>query len=117
MNSDWFGDILKDNEKSGERLKGMGKPLSRETLEGNVLDRTVKNAGYLPEWVSLQQEVRSRLITLIPNLQNVDRQNEIDQEIDAINILVKKYNKICPAPMQKMLITQELAETQLKRWE
>ncbi|RXJ04091.1 DUF1992 domain-containing protein [Anaerobacillus alkaliphilus] len=114
MSRDWLGDLINKDVP----LKGMGKPLSREVLEGDVLDRTVKNAGYRPGWVGLQQQIRDRLAKVLPLLENRALHNEkITQEVEEINILVKKYNSSCPPPMQKMLISIDDIPNQMKRWE
>ncbi len=114
MSRDWLGDLINKDEN----VKGMGKPLSREVLEGNVLDRTVKNAGYRPGWVALQQEVRERLVKVLPLLDNQTLHSErITQEINEINKLIKKYNSSCPPPLQKMLVSIDQIPQQIKRWE
>ncbi|MCT8138183.1 DUF1992 domain-containing protein [Anaerobacillus sp. CMMVII] len=113
MSRDWLGDMINRDEK----LKGMGKPLSREVLEGNVLDRTIKNAGYVPQWIAIQQDVRDRLGKIILLLETPSETDQLNQEIAEINILVKKYNSLCPTPMQKMLISLDQAKSQIKSWE
>lgn len=117
MSRDWLGDIIKKEEKNEAKLKGMGQPLSREILEGNVLDRTVKNAGYLPHWIALQHEVRDRLLKIIPLLEVDSNRKDLDAEINSINILIKKYNSLCPTPMQKMLVSIDDIKSQVSRWE
>lgn len=117
MTRDWLGDIINKDDKNEGKLKGMGKPLSRDILEGNVLDRTVKNAGYLPQWVALQHEVRDRLHKVLPLLDDISSRNEVEEEISSINLLIRKYNSICPTPMQKMVITFEEVKSQINRWQ
>ncbi|MFN7250124.1 MAG: DnaJ family domain-containing protein [Anaerobacillus sp.] len=117
MTRDWLGDIINKDDKNEGKLKGMGKPLSREILEGNVLDRTVKNAGYLPQWVALQHEVRDRLHKILPLLEDISSRNKVEEEISSINLLIRKYNSICPAPMQKMVISFEDVKSQINRWQ
>jgi hypothetical protein len=117
MSRDWLGDIINKSENIENKLKGMGKPLSKEILEGNVLDRTVKNAGYIPQWIALQHEVRDRLSKLVPLVDNASLRRNVEQEIDAINVIIKKYNSICPTPMQKILISMETITSQIHRWE
>ncbi|MCD8511346.1 MAG: DUF1992 domain-containing protein [Bacillus sp. (in: Bacteria)] len=118
MSRDLIGDMLKAKEKDVlyEKPKGFGKPLSREVLEGDVLDRTVKNAGFLPEWIKLQQEIRDQLSKVVSSMEGDILEESISQQIDEINQKVKKYNRICPTKMQKMLITWEQAAEQLKSW-
>lgn len=117
ISRDWLGDIIKKDEQKEVKLKGMGKPLSRDVLEGNVLDRTVKNAGYLPEWVALQREVRDRLHKVTPLLDHETLPIKIADEIEAINIIIKKHNKICPTSMQKMPVSIEDFKSHINRWE
>ncbi|OIJ12884.1 hypothetical protein BKP35_09975 [Anaerobacillus arseniciselenatis] len=118
MSRDLIGDMLKAKEKDVlyEKPRGMGKPLSREVLEGDVLDRTVKHAGYLPEWIKLQNEVRDRLLKVITLINTNPCDDDIDQEFQSINKFIKKYNQICPAKMQKMLVDREHVEKQVDSW-
>lgn len=118
MSRDLIGDMLKAQKKDVlyDKPKGFGKPLSREVLEGDVLDRTVKNAGYLPEWIKLQQDIRDQLNKLVSSIEGDTAEESIHQQIEEINKMVKKYNRICPTKMQKMLISRERATDQLKTW-
>ncbi|MDG5788325.1 DUF1992 domain-containing protein [Evansella sp. AB-P1] len=119
MSRDLIGDMLrKDKENEGDLpLKGKGKPLSREILEGDALDRTVKNAGFLPEWIRLQQKIRDRLILTNNEKWNGLALDKLENEVASINDLIKKYNKICPTKMQKMLLDPTRLESQLRNWE
>lgn len=118
MSRDLIGDMLKEKEKDNlyKKPKGTGKPLPKEVLEVDVLDRTVKHAGYLPEWIKLQQEVRDRLLKVNEMIETKSSDEDIDVEIEAINTIVKKYNRLCPAKMQKMKIDRDRIEKQLNSW-
>ncbi len=115
MSRDWLGDIIKKHGDSNETLKGHGKPISKEVLEGNVLDRTIKNANYLPEWIALQHQIRDQLINLIKL--RTTNSKDLAAELNLINEKIKKYNRMCPAPMQKMLISLDIMEKQLNQWQ
>ena len=68
--------------------------------------KVARNAGYLPEWIKLQHRISAAL----SDLKSFD-------ELEDINVLIKKHNKICPSFFQKISITEENYETQKSRWE
>ncbi|MBP3951179.1 DUF1992 domain-containing protein [Bacillus suaedae] len=118
MSRDWLGDIVSDYGKDNKsnRLKGFGEPLSSEVLNGNVLDRTIKNANYLPEWIALQHRIRDQLSKLLITQKDGRPTEEILLQVEAINQQIRKYNTICPPPMQKMKVFPDRIEAHLNQW-
>ncbi|QOY35221.1 DnaJ family domain-containing protein [Anaerobacillus isosaccharinicus] len=105
---DPIGDILK-NSKSSEDLEGKGKPLSMEYQKMDTFQqfhKVARDAGYLPEWIKLQKRIADALNHL-----------KSFEELEGINVLIKKHNKICPSYFQKVPITEENYEVQKLRWE
>ncbi|MDX8044728.1 DnaJ family domain-containing protein [Gracilibacillus sp. S3-1-1] len=94
--NDLIGDIL---EASGEkdRVKGKGKPLSKEYLQMDTFQhfqKTARDAGYLPIWLRLQKEISSLVHSCTS-----------ESEVKVINKKIAKYNTMCPTSMQKNVIS------------
>lgn len=105
--NDLIGDIIKSSD-SLDNLEGKGKPLSKEYLKRDThqqFQKIARDAGYLPNWLQLQKEIHQDLIVL----QSFDK-------LDRINDKIKKYNKLCPSPMQKPLISQQNYAGQVNKW-
>lgn len=115
LSRDWLGDMIKDFEKKEGPLKGSGKPLSDHVLKGDVLDRTIQHANYRPEWLALQHSIRDDIQQLIKNRSTLARK-EIQSKIETLNKMIKKYNMLCPSPLQKMKISEDTIEKQLSHW-
>lgn len=107
--NDLIGEILKNaGEKDNYQGKGRGKPLPKDYLDRDILQNfqdKAKQAGYLPEWLKLQKEISALIQTA-----------KSEKEIDFINKKIRKYNSICPNPMQKGLISLEKIETAKTIW-
>ncbi|SDN65498.1 DnaJ family domain-containing protein [Alkalicoccus daliensis] len=104
---DPIGDILKKSNDLDEN-SGKGKPMSKEYQKYDTyqqFEKVARNAGYLPEWIKIQHQISEALSAL-----------ESFKELKDINKLIKKYNKRCPPPLQKTLITEENYERQKLRW-
>lgn len=96
--NDLIGEIL---ERSGEKDiyqgKGKGKPLPKDYLKMDTFQhfqRVAKDAGFLPPWLKLQKEIAQ----LIQDCTS-------ESEVEEINKKIRNYNKMCPIPMQKGLIS------------
>ncbi|SES43000.1 DnaJ family domain-containing protein [Salipaludibacillus aurantiacus] len=106
--NDLIGDIIKSS-KSMDDIKGKGKPLSKEYLRKDTFQhfqKIAKEAGYLPEWLNLQKEIHHELTLIQPGKQNMDK----------INNKIRKYNKLCPAPLQKPLVNEDNFKDECHRW-
>ena len=93
--NDLIGEIL-DASKEKDQYKGKGKPIPQEYFQKDTFQhfqQTAKNAGFLPPWLELQKEV-SELVHSCKS----------EEDIEKINEKIRKYNMICPIPMQKRLI-------------
>ncbi|MFD0050785.1 DUF1992 domain-containing protein [Actinomycetes bacterium NPDC127524] len=112
---DLMSEIFREYERDEAGLKsnpGYGKPLPKKLFTGNVYDNfvnTAKNAGYLPPWVKLQQEIRDLL-------QEAVEQDKADVLLAGINEKIRKYNSQCPVSMQRGLIEKNTIRTQMKSW-
>ncbi|KMJ55615.1 hypothetical protein AB685_26310 [Bacillus sp. LL01] len=110
----WFDDVYKEYEKKAQDdpLPGKGKPLPQSSLTGDVLDRTIRNANYLPPWIKLQHEIRDELNQLLKG-----KPSAYEENIELINNKIRKFNLSCPPSFQKRLITSANLPKQLKQWE
>ncbi|WP_051556481.1 hypothetical protein [Alkalihalobacterium bogoriense] len=115
MSRDWLGDMIKDFEKKEGPLKGSGKPLPDHILKGDVLDRTIQHANYRPEWLALQHSICNDIQLFIKERPTLSRK-EIQSKIETINKKIKKYNTLCPTPLQKMKVSKDTLEKQLSSW-
>ncbi|MBM7094501.1 DUF1992 domain-containing protein [Bacillus sp. H-16] len=114
---DWFGDICKKHEKAGDfdHLEGKGKPLKRELLEGDVLDRTIKAANFVPEWVQKRKEVVTEMEKVIRLKEHMDEE-VFEERVETINGLIRKYNRKCPPVMQRGLVSTGNLEERYESW-
>lgn len=114
-NRDLMSSIYKDYEKNRgiEKLPGMGKPLPKSALHGDIFTSIVKNAGYLPGWIKMQKDIKLRIEKLMKLKCNEQRILEAER----INQEILKYNRACPAPLQKNLLSLDELEKHYKLWE
>ncbi|GKV70090.1 hypothetical protein NCCP2716_25880 [Sporosarcina sp. NCCP-2716] len=117
--NDLMGDILKKHREEGgmDDLKGKGKPLSREYFSGDTLQhfqRIAKDAGYKPNWIVLQDEIRDDVHTLA-DYWEAGITVDMDARLEAINAKVVKYNRACPRPMQKGPVSMETVKRAAER--
>ncbi len=113
--------IYKEYEKDGglKNNPGYGKPLPKTILHGSIYDsflNTAKQAGYLPPWIKLQQEIRILVSQAVALKSANDFDRDLQSYINEINEKVAKYNSICPSHLQRVLFTEELLEQQYDRW-
>lgn len=107
--NDLIGDILESSgEKDNYRGEGFGKPLPKKYVKQDIFQNfqeKAKEAGFLPPWLRLQKDISSLV-------------NEAGTEADVktINKKIKKYNTMCPPPMQRMQISLEHIEDARKIW-
>jgi hypothetical protein len=114
--NDWIGEIYNEQLKKGafDNLPGKGKPV--DIHEGDVTNSILKNANVLPQWLTLQHEIRNQLQQLI-FASGKDAESTISQKLNDINKKVMKYNNMVPsAILQKRQITRENMEQQLQLW-
>ncbi|PYZ97537.1 hypothetical protein CR205_02775 [Alteribacter lacisalsi] len=105
---DPIGDMLK-NANTDEELKGKGKPLPKEYQQRDVFQqfqKVAKEQGFLPEWLKLQKEIYRDLCS-----------SPDEAGVEEINLKIRKYNRMCPPPLQKGLVTRENAEARKEKWE
>lgn len=107
--NDLIGDILESSgEKDNYTGEGKGKPLSKNYQKRDVFQNfqeKAKDAGFLPPWLKLQKEIASSVHSA-----------EKESDIKAINKKIKKYNSMCPMPMQKSPISLDNLEKAKKVW-
>lgn len=107
--NDLIGDILEESgEKDNYTGAGKGKPLPKRYMERDLLQNfqeKAKEAGFLPAWLELQKE-----IALLVHAA------ETKKDIKLINKKNKKYNTICPPPMQKSLISLDHLDRAKRVW-
>lgn len=110
---DWFDQMFQEyQQKGGFDGVPQGQKFDKDVLEGDIVDRMVKNANYRPEWVEVQLKIRESIQALLYSSQPVSK-----DLIKPINTLIKRYNTICPPIMQKsFLITTASLEEQFEQW-
>ncbi|WP_430786527.1 DnaJ family domain-containing protein [Virgibacillus flavescens] len=104
---DPIGDMIKASEKE-DKIKGKGKPLSKKYLKQDVFQNfqeIAKDAGFLPPWLRLQKEIAVLVHAA-----------ETESDIDAINIMIRKHNTICPTPLQKNLLSMANLDRAKEMW-
>ncbi len=103
---------IRDSMGKGEfkNLKGMGKPLRREHDNPVIddmqqkLNRLLSNAGFAPEWISLDKEIRQSIENVKkclstcwskcgPHPMTPERRKEWEQELEELSQTVKTINK------------------------
>lgn len=118
----WMDSIYKEYEKDGglKNNPGYGKPLPKTVLHGSIYDsflNTAKQAGYLPPWIKLQQDIGKLVSKAVILKSSIDYEGDLQSYINEINEKVVKYNSICPSHLQRGLITEELLEQQYDHWQ
>ena len=107
--NDLIGDMLeRSGEKDNYQGPGKGKPFRKDYLQQDLFQnfqKVAKDAGFLPQWLKFQKEIAS----LIHSAETAD-------DINMINAKIKKYNSICPPPMQKNQISLASLENAKKLW-
>ncbi|MEK3798221.1 DnaJ family domain-containing protein [Peribacillus sp. FSL H8-0477] len=117
----WMDSIYKEYEKDGglKNNPGYGKPLPKTTLHGSIYDNflnTAKQAGYLPPWIKLQQDIRKLVLQTVTLKSSNEFEGDLEPYINELNEKVAKYNSICPSRLQRGLFTEELLEQQYDHW-
>lgn len=114
-NRDLMSSIYDEFEKKGgaAKLPGMGKPLPKSALEGDIFSKIVKNANYLPAWLQRQKEIRQQ----IERAMKLKDKNQRIKEVEKINQDIISYNRICPPALQKNKLSADQLESQYKQWE
>lgn len=118
--NDLIGDILKKYEESGnlDNLPGIGKPLPDSYFSGDTFQhfqRIASDAGYKPDWLKLQHEIRND-INLVIQKSQVSNESDSLLRIAKINEKIYKFNKLCPPPLQKGSVTLENIEKTKSQW-
>lgn len=119
--NDLIGDILNRSETKGkiDHLEGAGKPLSKTYLSEDTFQhfqRIAKDAGYKPDWLRRQHEIRDKLIKLASEAEKLD-DKALNQFVKEINRDIVKYNKSCPPPFLKGKVKAETVLEAYKIWQ
>lgn len=109
--NDLIGDILSSSENHGkiDHLEGAGKPLSKTYLSADTFQhfqRIAKDAGFKPDWLRRQHEIRDKLLKLANDSDQLDGK-ELNKFVKEINREIVKYNKSCPPPFLKGKVKAE----------
>lgn len=105
--NDLIGDMIKASDNKDE-FKGNGQPLPKNYMKKDVFQsfqEKAKDAGFLPPWLELQKEIAILVHAA-----------KTEDDIELINTKIKKHNNICPAPMQKNLVSLINIEKAKKFW-
>lgn len=113
----WMDAVIEQHAKDGgfDNLPGKGKPLDIDP-KSDVFDGILKNAGAVPPWIALQQEIRQdiqKAVLLKESKANVD----LDSAIAQINVKIRRFNTQCPTPLlQKRSVSAENIAERLSEW-
>ncbi|MFB5663228.1 hypothetical protein [Alteribacillus sp. HJP-4] len=113
MREKWRGDFMRGHAQKleNEPLKGKGKKIPEHVLQGDVLDRTIQHSGFKPVWVKLQRQIHQAIKDAL-------KSNDVSpQRIVEINEMIRDYNRKCPPPMQRGLVSKDTLKTKLQLWE
>lgn len=107
--NDLIGEILEaSGEKDNYAGDGKGKPLPKDYMKKDLLQNfqeKAKEAGFVPSWLTLQKE-----ITVFVHAAKTEH------DIKLVNHKIKKYNAMCPTPMQKLPIRLDQLEQAKRVW-
>ncbi|MCQ6560010.1 DnaJ family domain-containing protein [Paenibacillus mendelii] len=112
---DWIGEMYNEQLKKGafDHLPGKGEAI--EISSGDVMSGILKHANVLPDWLTLQHEIRDQIHLLIRS--NPKDEHTCIQELQAINKKIRSYNHKVPSTiLQKRQITRDNMEQQLQLW-
>lgn len=114
----WMDDIYKTYEKNAgdEKPSWFGKPLPKSVLKGDIFSGILKDAGYLPDWVTLQKEIHQQMEKCLALIHTNSKQKEIEDQLAIINEKIKKYNRLCPTMLQRMNVDKENIEHLFSAW-
>ncbi len=118
--NDLMGDILKKHTADGgmDNLKGQGKPLSQEYFSGDTFQhfqRIAKDAGYLPQWLKLQHDIRDEVMAIVEEY-SMNSAEDLDDRLDKLNSKIFAYNQSCPPPMQRGSVSLTTIQSAIDRW-
>jgi len=112
---DWIGEMYNEQLKKGafDHLPGKGEAI--EISSADVMNGILKHANVLPDWLTLQHEIRDQL-RILSRSSNMD-EHKFNQELQELNKKIMKYNNKVPSTiLQKRQITRENMEQQLQLW-
>ncbi|WP_165822424.1 DUF1992 domain-containing protein [Paenibacillus montanisoli] len=110
---DWISEMYREQERKGafEHLAGKGKPLDVPSCD--LTNSILKEANFLPAWLTLQHEIHDQLQRLL----ETDSAGISDSTLEEINAKITKYNSMVPSPiLQKWKLTRENMRQQFERW-
>lgn len=110
---DWFDQMFQEyQQKGGFDDVPQGQKFDKDVLEGDIVDRMLKNANYRPEWVEVQLKIRQAIQALLDLSEPITKDT-----LKPINALIKRYNTICPHMLQKSpLTTIDPLQEQFEQW-
>ncbi|UVI27542.1 DnaJ family domain-containing protein [Paenibacillus spongiae] len=112
---DWIGEMYNEQLKKGafDHLPGKGAPM--DVSSSDVMSGILKHNNVLPDWLTLQHEIRDQLRTLI---RSSDKDaSKIAIALNDLNKKIMKYNNMVPSPvLQKRKVSTENMEQQLQLW-
>jgi hypothetical protein len=112
---DAYQDFQKNGGMDDNPYKGKPIPIEQGGSDEAVLNSVLKNANVLPPWLELQKEIRDLIKNLIDKMPALS-DPQIDAEVSKVNEKVKKYNNMCPPPLQKTRLFTDTIEKQFEKW-
>lgn len=116
--ADWMDQMVQGNIENEDIQHLLGKPLNLKEPQDfeYQMTKTLKNAGYMPPWVELQHQIRDQIKSLIDRMA-VLPEDQIDEELNEINLKIRKFNQTCPTPnLQKSPIFKDSIAQQYTKW-
>lgn len=97
----WMEQMIQEAQKRGEfdNLPGKGKPLNLHQSDpfagpDELVYRTLKEAGFAPEWVELRKKIVDQINWLRENQRDPMRPSRIVET----NIMIDRHNRQVPNP-------------------
>lgn len=97
----WMEEVIRQAQNRGDfdNLPGKGRPL--ELAEDDPFGgddakayKILKDAGFVPEWIELRNQIAREISWLRENPKNPERVSRIVE----VNVLIAQHNRLVPSP-------------------
>jgi hypothetical protein len=105
-----------DKNVREEKPSWFGKPIPKSVLKGDIFSGILKDAGYLPDWITLQKEIHQEMGKCLTLIHTNSKPKEVEEQFVIINEKIKKYNRLCPTNFQRVNVDKENIEHLFSVW-
>jgi len=115
----WVDAMIEQHQRDGgfDGLENKGKPLNLEADVGfeGLVNRTLKQAKFLPKWLELQHQIYRELKVIV---QKLEANPEATVDWPKLQQSIRAYNASCPhASLQKPMVNKDNLRTVIQRFE